>query len=212
MDESVAAKTEKTIKISAKADYCGKMVFSLKKVQVSDYLHLFARKVRVRSQINVNVLPDIHTFPVEVSMKTRNFPVEGDEYEKERSGDDPSEIFQIREFRPGDRMQQIHWKSSARSGEPHFVAWYDEKEGQIRRHAVKKEQDLYEMLDLLMRDSFYKQEYDVKAAYFSSYPEGTYSTVLILDKEGNLQRDEEDTVTFGEEELKESLSGFVLEV
>ena len=55
-------------------------------------------------------------------------------------------------------------------------------------------------------------EYDVKAAYFSSYPEGTYSTVLILDKEGNLQRDEEDTVTFGEEELKESLSGFVLEV
>ena len=87
-----------------------------------------------------------------------------------------------------------------------------EKEGQIRRHAVKKEQDLYEMLDLLMRTSFYKQEYDVKAAYFSSYPEGTYSTVLILDKEGNLQRDEEDTVTFGEEELKESLSGFVLEV
>lgn len=158
-------------------------------------------------------------------------------------------------------MQQIHWKSSARSGElmtkeysmpcgckvllllelsqkeggakradhffelaaslcfsmleaecPHFVAWYDEKEGQIRRHAVKKEQDLYEMLDLLMRTSLYKQEYDVKAAYFSSYPEGTYSTVLILDKEGNLQRDEEDTVTFGEEELKESLSGFVLEV
>lgn len=95
---------------------------------------------------------------------------------------------------------------------PHFVAWYDEKEGQIRRHAVKKEQDLYEMLDLLMRTSLYKQEYDVKAAYFSSYPEGTYSTVLILDKEGNLQRDEEDTVTFGEEELKESLSGFVLEV
>ena len=96
VNESVAAKAEKTIKISAKADYCGKMVFSLKKVQVSDYLHLFARKVRVRSQINVNVLPDIHTFPVEVSMKTRNFPVEGDEYEKERSGDDPSEIFQIR--------------------------------------------------------------------------------------------------------------------
>ena len=80
VNESVAAKAEKTIKISAKADYCGKMVFSLKKVQVSDYLHLFARKVRVRSQINVNVLPDIHTFPVEVSMKTRNFPVEGDEY------------------------------------------------------------------------------------------------------------------------------------
>ena len=55
VNESVAAKAEKTKKISAKADYCGKMVFSLKKVQVIDYLHLFARKVRVRSQINVNV-------------------------------------------------------------------------------------------------------------------------------------------------------------
>ena len=86
VNESVAAKAEKTIKISAKADYCGKMVFSLKKVQVSDYLHLFARKVRVRSQINVNVLPDIHTFPVEVSMKTRNFPVEGDEMRRSEAG------------------------------------------------------------------------------------------------------------------------------
>lgn len=261
LDESVAAKAEKTIKIRVKADYCGRMVFSLKKVKVRDYLHLFGRKVKVQSQVNVNVLPDIHTFPVEISMKTRNFPVEGDEYDKERSGDDPSEIFQIREFRPGDRLQQIHWKSSARSGElmtkeysmpcgckvlllldlgqkeadaekadhfleltaslsfsmlqaecPHFVAWYDDKEGQILRHAVKKEEDLYEMLDFLMRAPFYKQEYDMKAAYFSSYPEGRYGTVLILDKEGNLRRDGEDTVIFGEQELKESLSGFVLEV
>ena len=87
---------------------------------------------------------------------------------------------------------------------PHFVAWYDEKEGQIRRHAVKRTGSLRNA-GSSDANILYKQEYDVKAAYFSSYPEGIYSTVLILDKEGNLQRDEEDTVTFGEEELKEPL-------
>ena len=74
-----------------------------------DYLGLFQRKIKSMSQISVNVLPDIQAFPVVISMRTRNFPVEGDAYETDRSGDDPSEIFQIREFRPGDRLLRIHW-------------------------------------------------------------------------------------------------------
>ena len=50
-------------------------------------------------------------------MKTRNFPVEGDEYEKERSGDDPSEIFRSANSDRETGCSRFTWKSSARSGE-----------------------------------------------------------------------------------------------
>ena len=81
LDESVAARNEKTVMIQAKSDYSGNIGFSLKKVKVRDYIGLFCRTVKTASQISVNVLPDICAFPVELSVKTRNFPVEGDDYE-----------------------------------------------------------------------------------------------------------------------------------
>lgn len=33
-----------------------------------------------------------------------------------RSGDDPSQVFSLREYRPGDRQRQIHWKLSLKQG------------------------------------------------------------------------------------------------
>ena len=42
---------------------------------------------------------------------------ENDSYSREKEGDDPSEVFDIRPMRPGDRMQQVHWKLTARTGE-----------------------------------------------------------------------------------------------
>lgn len=261
LEESIGGHTQKTIMIHADSEYSGNIRFFLQKVFVGDYLGLFCRKLKCRSQISVNVLPDITEFPVEISMRTRNFPAEGDDYEKERSGDDPSEIFQIREFRPGDRLQKIHWKMSARmddmmtkeysmprgckvlllldgrqteaspekmdcfleltvslcfsmleAGCLHFAAWYDESAGRVLRRSIQKEQDIYEMLDLLMASPVYSQEYDMEAAYCSGYPEGTYSTILRLDMEGNLECNGEKAGAFKGGSLKQSLNGFVLEV
>lgn len=254
LDESIGARSEKTVRITVSSDYSGNVGFSLKRVQVRDYLGLFQRKIKSMSQISVNVLPDIQAFPVVISMRTRNFPVEGDAYETDRSGDDPSEIFQIREFRPGDRLQRIHWKTSARMDDlmtkeysmprgckvlflldarqkeadpqqadcflervaslsfsmleaecPHFTAWYDESKGRILRKAIEKEQDIYEMLDQVMTAPLYEQQYDIEAAYRSAYPEGTYSTVLLLDKEGVLKKNGEQIVAFEGQDAKENL-------
>ena len=46
---------------------------------------------------------------------TRNFFGEAEIYDDFHPGDDPSEIFGVREFRAGDKMQSIHWKLSAKS-------------------------------------------------------------------------------------------------
>jgi len=42
--------------------------------------------------------------------------VDGEEYDQHKSGDDPSETFQVREFRDGDSLQRVHWKLSAKAG------------------------------------------------------------------------------------------------
>ncbi len=261
LDESIGSMGQKTVMLHAASEYCGNIRFFLPRVCVWDYLHLFRRKLKCTSALSVNVLPDIRPVPVEVSVRTRNFPVEGDEYEKEQSGDDPSEIFQIREFRPGDRMQRVHWKMSARMEEMmtkeysmprgckilflldgrqkeeslekmdaflasaaslsfsmleagclHVAAWYDDSAGRVMRHCIQREQDIYEMLDFLMTAPVYGQEYDIRAAYHSHYPEGVYSTVLYLDTEGNLECNGERTGFSGAGNKGPGLSGFVLEV
>ena len=55
----------------------------------------------------------------EVTVQTSNFSLEGERFSEEVSGDDPSELFALRDYQPGDRMARIHWKLSARKGE-----WY----------------------------------------------------------------------------------------
>ena len=39
------------------------------------------------------------------------------EYAADRPGDDPSELYDIREYRAGDRISRIHWKLSERGEE-----------------------------------------------------------------------------------------------
>jgi hypothetical protein len=43
--------------------------------------------------------------------------VESDYYSTKKAGDDPSEVFAIREYREGDRLQRIHWKLSRKQGQ-----------------------------------------------------------------------------------------------
>lgn len=262
LTECIAGKSaQKRLVIYAKSGYSGRIRFSLQKVRVSDPLKLFSRKIPCQMDIFVNVLPDITWIPVVVTARTRNFPVDGEDYEENRSGDDPSEIFQIRQFREGDRLSQVHWKMSARmdtwmtkeysmpkgykvlflldccggqadpermdrfletaasvsaslqqAGCMHYTAWYDERDQRICRHGMEKDEDLYEMLDLLMSVPVPEQEYDMEAAYRSCYPEGAYSTVLRLDMDGRLYCNGNVAADFGEGPLKPQLTGFVLEV
>lgn len=41
---------------------------------------------------------------------------DSDRFSLYKKGDDPSEIFDIRDFKDGDRFQQIHWKLSSKTG------------------------------------------------------------------------------------------------
>lgn len=97
--------------------YCGRLLFSLPKIRIWDYLKIFSLGLRCGKEESVNVLPDFHEMSLVVTPASRNFLAEGDEYDKNKSGDDVSEIFQVREFRNGDTLQRVHWKMSAKADE-----------------------------------------------------------------------------------------------
>lgn len=102
------------------AGYCGRVLVSAQRARVYDCLRLFSFVIKGRKQSEVTVLPRPVDIFLQVSERTRMFPIDSEEYSKVHSGDDPSEVFDVREYRPGDRMSSVHWKLSAR-GDDLFV-------------------------------------------------------------------------------------------
>lgn len=99
---------------SMRADYCGRVLITAGRARVYDNFRLFSFDIKGRKSSQVTVLPKPADIFLQVSERTRLFPIDSEEYSKARSGDDPSEVYDVREYRPGDRMSKVHWKLSAR--------------------------------------------------------------------------------------------------
>lgn len=97
--------------------HCGKTEFKIRKIRCYDWLHLFRFRIKSSEKTELVVMPKLYEILPEITETVRFFPTESDSYDRQKSGDDPSEVFQIREYRPGDRMQRIHWKMTARTDE-----------------------------------------------------------------------------------------------
>lgn len=92
--------------------YCGLYRAEISSLKVYDYLHFvsFSKKADIHGQIHI--LP---TSKMEVSYHP-SFYAEGfDEYESSsQTGNVSSNVTDVREYQPGDRLQKIHWKLSAK--------------------------------------------------------------------------------------------------
>jgi len=99
--------------INAKS--CGNLVISMKEYWVYDVLGILKWKKKKKEVQQVGILPECHLIPLEISRKTREFIADAEEYSDRESGDDSSEIYQIREYREKDSLHDIHWKLSAKA-------------------------------------------------------------------------------------------------
>lgn len=108
-------RSQDEVTIYVESSYCGRLQFYVKHCRVSDYLNLFSFSKKVKQEAVACML--VTGFPVQLNLSSRirRFSGDGDNYSKVESGDDPSEVFELRGFRQGDRMQRIHWKMTARS-------------------------------------------------------------------------------------------------
>lgn len=95
--------------------YCGKLNVSIHKIYLYDIIKLFRGQLNSYESISLTVLPqliepeysELHKVDHEVCMAMQ--------YSENKSGNDSSEVFDVREYREGDNMNTIHWKLSARA-------------------------------------------------------------------------------------------------
>lgn len=95
----------------------GNYVFLLDRIRIYDVTGLFYITKREKAKEHALVLPEPTAIPVSIGERVRNFFGDADTFDDLRPGYDPSETFDVREFRDGDRLQSVHWKLSAKSDE-----------------------------------------------------------------------------------------------
>lgn len=95
----------------------GCYTFSLRRVRIYDLTGLCYLTKKCDAQTQVTVLPEPEAIPVILGERVRNFFGDADIFDDLRPGYDPGEVFGIREFRDGDRLQNVHWKLSAKADE-----------------------------------------------------------------------------------------------
>lgn len=125
---AVDGRGETSVELYLESGYCGVVHIKAVMVRVRDYLKVFECRQKCDICATVLVIPEIYPTSMDVVSGFRYFTGEGDVYSDTDSGDDPSEVFEIRSYRPGDKMQKIHWKLSARTDEM-YVREYSEPVG-----------------------------------------------------------------------------------
>lgn len=89
---------------------CGRIYVHIESLMLMDYCGLFALKVPVKAAARITVLPELFHCDVTVC----SLAALSDDSAAPQRGDDPTEVFQLREYRSGDDIRRIHWKLSSK--------------------------------------------------------------------------------------------------
>lgn len=96
---------------------CGNVAITVEKVRIYDYLNIFAWTIGKRFETqNILVLPPMKEMYLGRDRWYNETNEDSDRFSLYKKGDDPSEIFDIRDFMDGDKIQRIHWKLSSKTG------------------------------------------------------------------------------------------------
>lgn len=93
-------------------DHCGSVTVTAENMRICDYLGLFAFPVRKKAAKTITVRPR----PLPVALPEDPIHSVSGSW-KPKSGGGFSENHELRPYRPGDSLNQIHWKLSAKTGD-----------------------------------------------------------------------------------------------
>lgn len=96
-------------------DDAGRQDIIVEKIRFQSTFGMFSMKRKCKEKGQILILPEMHSIMMEIAEGTRNFLGDADVYDEFRPGHDQGETFEIREYRPKDKLQSIHWKLSAKS-------------------------------------------------------------------------------------------------
>ena len=78
-----------------------------------DLLRLFHRNLKPDASCTIKVFPEVFSMENEIKIIHQEL-LDSEAFSKVKSGDDPSEVFDIREYKDGDKIHRIHWKLSSK--------------------------------------------------------------------------------------------------
>lgn len=109
---SIDQKSKTTVICNMISEHTGNLEISLKCVRLHDYFHIFSLNKKLQGDLQIAIMPRMYEISETIVTDSRKLLVESDFYSSVKPGDDASEVFAIREYREGDRLQRIHWKLS----------------------------------------------------------------------------------------------------
>lgn len=93
--------------------YCGIIDIAIEKVYIYDYLSLFKIRKKINKKSSIIILPNIYNMDNDITISEVECD-EGERYSEYISGEDNSEIFDIRDYVQGDKLNRVHWKLSSK--------------------------------------------------------------------------------------------------
>ncbi len=111
VETSVLPKAKSRAAFIMQSQYCGLVTASLKRAYITGWLGVMTTTVKSDAKSEITVLPDTFSPHIVISVPAPA-PEEDEAYSPDIKGYDCSEVFQLRDYVPGDSLRQIHWKLS----------------------------------------------------------------------------------------------------
>ena len=121
----VGAKGTTEIEIQLSSPYTGILSIEAEQIKVWDYLGFFSSKKKIFGNGTVVIMPSGKKIDIRKQQVFLGF----DNLNREpvnRPGQQPPEIYQIKEYTPGDSIRNIHWKLTARTDQIMSKEYMDE--------------------------------------------------------------------------------------
>lgn len=116
IDMPIQPRNTQRITFQIDSKFCGIIKLRNVYIKVYDPMRLFKFRTSRNITAEIAVMPEIHDISGTV-MNIDHVNEESNVFSENKPGDDPSEIFDLRDYNQGDKLNRIHWKLSSKKDE-----------------------------------------------------------------------------------------------
>ena len=114
MTFQLKGRDESICDLTLKSEYCGAVEVRVRRVESRDLFRIFPLTKWVKKAWRQVVFPKLDELDLQVENTENFYQEEYDEFYEDHPGNDPSEVFEVRDYKEGDKLQRIHWKLSSK--------------------------------------------------------------------------------------------------
>lgn len=109
----IQERNSQSVAFKLNSKFCGMLNIRCSHITIYDPLKIFKFRIPCNIVKEIPILPEGHEIGGQVCFTDR-INDESNVFSEHKPGDDPSEIFDLRDYNPGDKLNRIHWKLSSK--------------------------------------------------------------------------------------------------